>query len=303
MPKLSTLHKKCWQELLDTIRQKEKLSDEKLCPSPKCIEEKLRNVFNEDFRSKNYNILHQKINALYRNGTKKYPEIATDEQLRKLKEEHIGEYMLADNHTLKANFIGKTQNPHPRFMDLMAIAYGEVVSFEEYYQRKNAPPIRFEGRWISVVRSNDRQHLLLAPILISKQADSTYKAIMKSKYNTFEGKVYELNGCLQLLFDNCEKMLLLSFRIGAVKVPKLLQGTFSGIASNGAPIAGIEWLVRPDELPTDLEIPAKLQITNGTTDWKGLPEKLQNVFKEFEKSYFKTNIDMISSCSWTDLDF
>ncbi|TAH20565.1 MAG: hypothetical protein EAZ08_05725 [Cytophagales bacterium] len=301
MAKLSISQKKCWQELLDSIRQIEKLSAERVCPSPKNIESRLRIVFGEDYRNQNFTILHQKVNALYRNGTKKYPEIHSDEQFRKLRDEHIEDYLLADNHTIKANFIGKTQNPHPRFMDLMAIAYGEAINFEEYYERKNAPPVRFEGRWVSVVRSNDRQHLLLAPILVSKE-ENTYRAVMRSKYNTFEGKVYELNGCLQLLFDNGEKMLLLSFRIGAVKVPKLLQGTFSGIASNGAPIAGVEWLVRPDELPADLDIPAKLQITNGTADWKGLPEKLQNVFKDFDNCYFKTNIDRISSCSWTDLD-
>lgn len=302
MPRLTPLEKECWQELLEIIKQKEKLNNEKVCPSPRNVEERLAAVLNADFRSGNYQLLQKKVHALYKNGTKKYPEITTTEQFRRLKEEHISDYMLADSHTLKSNFIGDTKNPHQRFMDLMAIAYGEAVSFEEYYERRNAPPIRFEGRWVSVVRSNDRQHLLLAPVLISKEADSTYKAVMKSKYNTFEGKVYELNGCLQLLFDNGEKMLLLSFRIGAVKAPKLLQGTFSGIASNGAPIAGIEWLVRPDELPTDLEIPAKLQITNGSTDWKGLPEKLQNVFKDFDNCYFKTNIDRISSCSWTDLD-
>jgi hypothetical protein len=309
MAKLSTLQKKYWFELLDTVKKIEGLGTENPYPTQKVIKDRLTQVLTEDYKNHKYSTLKKKVNALQKDERKRWKEeITTDKSFNKFIEDI--DDLLTENKTLKANFTIPNKNtesesersPHHRFMDLIAITYGEAESFIAYYQRKNIPPTGFEGKWVSVVRSNNRQDLLFAPITVTKNPDHSYHAVMQSKHNTFEGKVYELNGCLQMLFDNGAKMLLLSFRMGAVKFPKLLQGTFSGISSSGAPIAGVEWLIRPDELPPELEIPSALRLTNGTTDWKELPEPIQIIFRDFDTCYLKTNIDKISSCSWTDLE-
>ncbi len=298
-----------WQKLLETARQIDKLAKEEAKKRNKVYsaldeaEKRLKEVFEVDFKLQDFTSLDKKVEKLAKTKAiqKKYSSVRTKPQLDLLLED-ILEHFLIEGKTLAAILDNDTsRNPYQRTKDFMAITYGNATDFEDYEKQQATPIVGFEGKWISIVRSNNRQDLLFASILISKNEDNTYKAVMGSKDNQFNGKVYELNGCLQLLFDNGEKMLLLSFRIGKIKIPKLLQGTFSGITSGGAPIAGIEWLVRPSELPPGLKVPDKLKISNGETDWKGLPEELQTVFNDFDKCYFKINIDKTNNCSWDDL--
>lgn len=290
----------CWQKLMHIARKTECISKEEY-PTPKKVKDKLYNIFKTHFENGEYEVLTLKVNMLYRDkvNTNLFKKITTQKQLNDIKNEL--DKFIVDGHTLSYNFTKAGHKPKRRFMDLIAIVYGKAVDFEDFCEKNSTTPEGILGEWVSIVRSNDRQHLLLTPIFISKE-DGEYRAEMRSTQNTFKGTVFEANGCLQLFFGNDKKQLLLSFRIGGIKAPKLLQGTFSGISSSGAPIAGVEWLLRPNELPHEIEVPIKLPINNGTTDWKGLPEKLQAVFRDFDKCYLKTNIDKINTCNWTDLD-
>jgi hypothetical protein len=290
----------CWQKMLATVKKIEELNERKLYPEPRELKDRLFHVFKTHFDNQEYELLTLKANVLYRKTDNHLlKKVTTEKQLNAIKKE-LDEFVV-DGHTLKYNFTKENHQPRRRFMDLMAIVYGKALDFNDFCKKCNDVPEGILGEWVSIVRSNDRQHLLLTPILIVRE-EGEYKAEMRSTQTVFKGTVFESNGCLQLFFGNDKKKLLLSFRIGEIKFPKVLQGTFSGISSSGAPIAGIEWLVRPNELPHEIEVPLKLQIDNGTTNWRGLPEKLQEIFRDFDKCYLKTNIDKINTCNWADLD-
>ncbi len=254
--------------------------------------------------------LPYKMSLLYKNNSNKtrVPNLSTNEALAALITK-VADYFTVDRNTLRDNFAWdekhptkrKIENPQPRFKNLLAIAYAGALDFDDYYARATQAPKGIEGDWVSVVRSNDQKSLLLAKIDIQKEEDGTYWVEMIGG-NQIIGRGCEKNKCLQILFEQENKTLLLSFFVGRMTSPKLLQGTFSGISSAGVPVAGVEWLVRPQLLPKNLQVPDVMSTGEGSEKWQGLPSEIQRSFGDFACCYVKTDISNISHFNWRDFE-
>ncbi len=198
-------------------------------------------------------------------------------------ERSIKDFLLTEK-----KIINKTKN-------FLAICYGNAVDFEDYCQKVKNSAEGIEGRWISVVRSNDGLYLLFSNLVVEQTGEQTYKANLDNK---FEGEGRVIGSYFQCILQNECKILLLSFFLGANKQPKLLKGTFSTVATNGSPVAGIELLVRPALLPK-LVAPCKFDLKDSKI-WEKTEPCLQKVFEDFDKCYFKIDSNKVYF-EWADL--
>lgn len=106
-----------------------------------------------------------------------------------------------------------------------------------------------EGNWFSYVRCNSGQpYLLKSPVRILR-IDTGLVMELQGKARMFRGKIKYEGQCMYCLLESGEdKNLHLVFKFGSSRDPQVLQGVFSGMSSDGDPIAGREVLVRENEL-------------------------------------------------------
>lgn len=106
-----------------------------------------------------------------------------------------------------------------------------------------------EGNWYSYVRCNSGQpYLLKSPVRIAR-IDTGLIIELQGKARRFKGKIKYEGQCMYCLLESGEdKNLHLVFKFGSSRDPQVLQGVFSGMSSDGDPIAGREVLVRENEL-------------------------------------------------------
>ncbi|MCU0392191.1 MAG: hypothetical protein MUE81_13820 [Thermoflexibacter sp.] len=292
----------CWNRLM-TLAKRQEGCPPRLFPNKDSLKVRLTNVFEEDYNSHNYEILRKKANLLQADERKKLKEgLAPEQMWRKIKED-IDAY-LPDPDTIETNFTKSQTTPREKFKNFIAIVYGKADSFEDYYTKTNRPPKGIEGVWVSIVRSHNGEELYFSEIEIIPQAEKehTYHVEMIGK-NTFKGTAFHTGGCLQLLFNNGKKVLLLSFFVSLTESPMLLQGTFSGISSKGVPIAGLELLVRPALLP-EVSVPQAIRLKGeaGEKAWENLPPALKKVFYDFSKCYMVIDNHKINHFDWRDLE-
>jgi hypothetical protein len=274
-------------------------------PSKEILRARLFNVLAKDYDYKKYDAIRKKINLLQIDARKKAKlGKISDVDLIKMIREDIDDYLPVEIDTIEANFTGKADNARNRFKNFIAIVYGNAESFDEYYRKKSIPPNGLEGEWVGIVRSHNGEELYLSEIEINKVANQAndYEVEMRGK-NSFVGTATYRGTCLQMMFDNDKKVLLLSFYISLTENPMVLQGTFSGISSKGFPIAGRELLVRPSLLP-NIEVPQAFPLKGekGEKLWETLPIALKNVFYDFDKCYMITNPLHIHHYDWRDLE-
>lgn len=295
----------CWTKLMKVARRTEEKAENILFPNKETLKARLFSVLKKDYDYKRYDAIRKKINLLQiEERKKKKLEKVPDVDLIKTIEEDIYDYLPVEIDTIEANFTGKTDNARTRFKNFIAIVYGNADSFDEYYRKKSIPPNGLEGEWVAIVRSHNGEELYLSEIEINKIANQTndYEVEMRGR-SSFPGTATYRGNCLQMIFDNNKKILLLSFYVSLTENPMLLQGTFSGISSKGFPIAGRELLVRPALLP-NIEVPQAFSLKGkeGEKTWGDLPKELKNVFHDFDKCYMITNPFSINHYDWRDLE-
>ncbi|GAB4467249.1 MAG: hypothetical protein OHK0057_06820 [Thermoflexibacter sp.] len=274
-------------------------------PSKEMLKVRLFSVLEKDYEYKRYDAIRKKINLLQIDERKrsKLSKVSDVDLIKTIKED-IYDYLPVEIDTIEANFTGKADNARNRFKNFIAIVYGNAESFDEYYRKKSIPPSGLEGEWVAIVRSHNGEELYLSEIEINKVANQAndYEVEMRGR-NSFVGAATYRGTCLQMIFDNNKKILLLSFYVSLTENPMVLQGTFSGISSKGFPIAGRELLVRPVLLP-NIEVPQAFSLKGEKSEktWEMLPTALKNVFHDFDKCYMITNPVHINHYDWRDLE-
>jgi hypothetical protein len=229
---------------------------------------------------------------------------------------HHKELWFPDPKAVLQILTGETKKSQDKTKDFLAICYGQVHgqvnSFAEYCEKAPEFMQGMEGKWVSVVRSNDGLYLLFSNIMITKinenLAENTTKNAIENigttnKYqvnldNKFFGEGRIISGYFQCLLQDDRKILLLSFHLGTAKQPQLLQGTFSTVSTNGSPVAGLELLVRPKLLPK-IAAPCKFELKDSEI-WAKTEPNLQKIFENFEKCYLKVDTNKVYF-EWTDL--
>ncbi|SFE59529.1 hypothetical protein [Thermoflexibacter ruber] len=295
----------CWTKLMKVARRIEEGASNIPFPSKEMLKVRLFSVLEKDYEYKRYDAIRKKINLLQIDERKrsKLSKVSDVDLIKTIKED-IYDYLPVEIDTIEANFTGKADNARNRFKNFIAIVYGNSESFDEYYRKKSIPPSGLEGEWVAIVRSHNGEELYLSEIEINKVANQAndYEVEMRGR-NSFVGTATYRGTCLQMIFDNNKKILLLSFYVSLTENPMVLQGTFSGISSKGFPIAGRELLVRPVLLP-NIEVPQAFSLKGEKSEktWEILPTALKNVFHDFDKCYMITNPVHINHYDWRDLE-
>lgn len=295
----------CWTKLMKVARRIEEGASNIPFPSKEMLKVRLFSVLEKDYEYKRYDAIRKKINLLQIDERKrsKLSKVSDVDLIKTIKED-IYDYLPVEIDTIEANFTGKADNARNRFKNFIAIVYGNAESFDEYYRKKSIPPSGLEGEWVAIVRSHNGEELYLSEIEINKIANQAndYEVEMRGR-NSFVGTATYRGTCLQMIFDNNKKILLLSFYVSLTENPMVLQGTFSGISSKGFPIAGRELLVRPTLLP-NIEVPQAFSLKGEKSEktWEMLPTALKNVFHDFDKCYMITNPLHINHYDWRDLE-
>lgn len=295
----------CWTKLMKVARRIEEGASNIPFPSKEMLKVRLFSVLEKDYEYKRYDAIRKKINLLQIDERKrsKLSKVSDVDLIKTIKED-IYDYLPVEIDTIEANFTGKADNARNRFKNFIAIVYGNAESFDEYYRKKSIPPSGLEGEWVAIVRSHNGEELYLSEIEINKVANQAndYEVEMRGR-NSFVGAATYRGTCLQMIFDNNKKILLLSFYVSLTENPMVLQGTFSGISSKGFPIAGRELLVRPVLLP-NIEVPQAFSLKGEKSEktWEMLPTALKNVFHDFDKCYMITNPVHINHYDWRDLE-
>jgi hypothetical protein len=153
------------------------------------------------------------------------------------------------------------------------------------------------GTWWSIVRANNGQYILKAPVKLSMKKDQSGILIeLQGGQRVFNGTVTLRAGNIFCELDTgIDKKLYIVMKVGTSAHPRLLQGTFSGISTAGDPIAGRELFLREEKLKFEEMKWSKLDVDNNTLD-----SRINHYFSDYEKNCIKIN--NVSTFSMTDLD-
>jgi hypothetical protein len=220
--------------------------------------------------------------------------VKNKQEFAAFKAKHQETNWICDIKTLKSTFNNIEKLPSVLTTNLFAVLYTPYSSFDDYCIAIDELIIKPEainepllGEWVSVVRSNDGIHLFFSLVEI-KKAENQLEMLLHGKNHTFGGKIKKGIGFIQAFIEHPDKSLLLSFRVGVAKQPLLLKGTFSGVTSDGTPIAGVELLVRKELLPKEFhELPQKIDMQYPPPSYGLLNDKLRRFFIDFSKCYIK----------------
>ncbi|MGB3465186.1 MAG: hypothetical protein WBA74_07950 [Cyclobacteriaceae bacterium] len=146
------------------------------------------------------------------------------------------------------------------------------------------------GVWINYVRQNSEQGILYrSPVEIKEEKGKVLYKLGGPHY-TYEGIMTLNNGVLNVLFrsEKEEKQFHHVYRIGQRINPKVLQGIFSGVSTEGHPIGGRTVLIKSDlkfeEIPTiSLKIKELIKSTNDAD------RKIAGYFKDFADNNLRIN--------------
>lgn len=144
------------------------------------------------------------------------------------------------------------------------------------------------GAWYSYVRENSGlPHILRAPVRIWNEENQYYMEL-RGPHRTFTGLIHRRGACIfaKLSYEP-DKELHLVFKIGNAQSPELLQGVFSGMSTNGDPIAGREILVRQSEQIPEALSPRKFNISQPDWDAVELDARIVRYFEDFGRNYVK----------------
>ena len=260
--------------------------------------EHLLAVLKKDIEQGNYQVYTEKVKVLLPDNDSFEITAQTTETEKNKKHKELVEIAMPDAKGILRILEGKIQKPQDKTLNFLAICYGNATNFAAYMEKSIKVEEGLEGKWISIVRSNDKANLLFSVITLKKTSEDTYEANMDDK---FVGEGRKVGNSLQVVLKDECKIFLFSFYVGMAKQPHLFEGTFSAIASNGSPIAGKNLLVRPILLPDNVQGRCAFAFENeGEAIWEKTHQKLRKIFENFDTCYFKIDSNKVHS-NWDSL--
>jgi len=166
----------------------------------------------------------------------------------------------------------------------------------EAFVRKYQPTVpalaqTIAGNWYSIVRCNSgKPRVLVSPVQIVVGNDGA-TLVLRGYTRSYRGEVRWTAGCFSTLLtsDDGLRTIHLVFRLGVVKGPRVISGLFSSVSSSGAPIAGLELLLRSDDDFSKM-VNVRIPLEGNEQEHASLiSDEILHYFSDFDRCYFKVN--------------
>lgn len=146
-----------------------------------------------------------------------------------------------------------------------------------------------EGNWVSYVRQNSEKGIIYqSPVRIFEQ-QGRMMFMLSGPHQSYTGEMTFSNGVVFTLFvGENGKQFHHVYRIGQRMNPRVLQGVFSGVSTEGNPIGGRTALIKSDRNFEDL-VNGQVRITELESSTDSIKVSIAKYFKKYADNNLSIN--------------
>lgn len=177
-----------------------------------------------------------------------------------------------------------------------AIGYSRFSEFLKGHLVEINPILKgCEGNWWHFIRAYSGEYIVKAPVKISHE-ENRMKIELKGRELFYKGSIELRSGNLFCNLDTGNhKILFIVLKIGTIRNPILMQGTFAGISSATNPVGGKLILLRENKLEFSNMNWEKMELGTAKID-----RRILRYFKTYESNCL--TIEKVNTCDFGDIE-